>query len=98
MVRLIDANAFERYVFDEWMNNELSNSDWIQFREWLRDQEPVVEYEGDLTKVVVRDVEYVPVIRCKDCKWYNQESGTCYNWASGAYDDHFCSTGERKES
>lgn len=43
MTRLIDADEFELYVQKEWENNEISNSDWIQFREWLRDQETVVD-------------------------------------------------------
>ena len=42
-MRLIDADEFELYVQKEWENNEISNSDWIQFREWLRDQETAVE-------------------------------------------------------
>lgn len=57
-MRLIDANAFEDYVFDEWKQNEISNGDWIQFREWLKDQETVVEYEGDINKVIIKGEEY----------------------------------------
>lgn len=58
-MRLIDADAFENYVFDEWQKNDVSNGDWITFREWLKDQETVVEFEGEINKVVVRGVEYV---------------------------------------
>ena len=59
MARYIDADAFEDYVFDKWTINEISNSDWITFREWLKDQESVIEFEGDITKVVVRGEEYI---------------------------------------
>lgn len=58
MTRLIDADAFEAYVQNEWEQNEISNSDWITFREWLNDQEPVLEYEGDLTEVIVKGEKY----------------------------------------
>lgn len=57
-MRLIDADAFKNYVFDEWNQNEISNGDWIQFREWLNDQETIVEYEGDINKVIVKGEEY----------------------------------------
>ena len=58
-MRLIDAEKFENYVFDEWQKNEISNGDWITFREWLKGQETVIEFDGEVNKVVVRGVEYV---------------------------------------
>lgn len=92
---------FEDYVFDEWRKNEISNGDWIQFREWLKDQEAVVEINGDITKVVVKGVEYMPVNRCKDCIYYRQEIDMCdepYSTAHNVvYEDDYCSRAERKE-
>ena len=41
-MRPIDADALERRVYTGWLNGELSNSEWIDFREWLKD-EPTVE-------------------------------------------------------
>lgn len=41
-MRLIDADALERHVYMEWVNGEISNSEWIDFRQWLKD-EPTVE-------------------------------------------------------
>ena len=40
--RLVDAGRFERNMYFEWANGELSNSDWIDFRQWLKDEETVV--------------------------------------------------------
>lgn len=40
--RLVDAGRFERNMYVEWANGELSNSDWIDFRQWLKDEETVV--------------------------------------------------------
>ena len=42
-------------------------------------------------------VDAVPVIRCKDCKWYYRGGATCMYW-DGANDmlgDDFCSRAER---
>lgn len=35
-MRIIDADAFERYMQDEWQNNRLCNDAWITFREALK--------------------------------------------------------------
>lgn len=47
-------------------------------------------------------VDAVPVVRCRDCKHYNEDSlycgmnsrdrGECFNW----YKEDFCSYGERR--
>ena len=59
-----------------------------------------------ITTVTGTTVEYVPVIRCKDCKWYK----TNYSWDGKEHRvcviepyepvrkaDDFCSRAERKE-
>ena len=51
-------------------------------------------------------VEYAPVVRCKDCKWYRiapidnvpyccHESGYCGEYMGGLF---FCACGERKDN
>ena len=39
------------------------------------------------------------IVRCKDCKWRNQESANCERFRKDWYvqADSFCSWGERKE-
>ena len=59
-MRLIDADAFEDDMCNLWMQNEISNGDWIGFREMLNSQETVVEFDGDINKVIVKGVEYFP--------------------------------------
>lgn len=34
------------FVQSEWEQNKISNGDWMDFREWLRDQETIIEAEG----------------------------------------------------
>ena len=47
-------------------------------------------------------VDAVPVVRCKDCKWYEPIQGVC-NWCSNErvtnfrIENDFCSYGEREE-
>lgn len=44
-------------------------------------------------------VNAVPVVRCKDCKWYYRGGATCMFWdgANGMCGDDFCGKAERKE-
>lgn len=39
-------------------------------------------------------VDAVPVVRCKDCKWYCQRTGCCNRNAGIWTDDDFCSYAE----
>ena len=52
-----------------------------------------------------RNTDAVPVVRCKDCKWFTMDNtgGTyCNHLTCGLFNgyepDAFCSYGERKES
>ena len=40
--RLIDADAIEATVQDLWMQNEISNGDWIAFREMLNSEPTII--------------------------------------------------------
>ena len=76
-MRLIDADALELDVQNLWMQNEISNGDWVGFREMLNSQETIVEFAGDINKVMVKGIEYFPQ---KTGKWlkknrvYSEES------------------------
>lgn len=102
-MRLIDADAFENYVFDEWMKNEVSNGDWVRFREWLKDQQTIIEFQEPITKVVVMGTEYVPLIRCKYCKNWDKSWQTiegchyCGMIDKQTEEEFFCGDGEREE-
>lgn len=56
-MRLIDADALERHVYTEWVNGELSNSEWVDFIQWLKD-EPTVEPASPWHRVEEPPKEY----------------------------------------
>lgn len=48
----------------------------------------------------VPPIDAVPVVRCKDCKWWREETDhTCRKWggASPRNANGYCDDGERKE-
>jgi Lar family restriction alleviation protein len=50
-----------------------------------------------------RRADAVPVVRCKECEYYNitccsDGCGWCERMDRGVHDDFYCSNGERKES
>lgn len=71
-MRLIDADALELDVQNLWMQNEISNGDWVGFREMLNSQETISEFDGDINKVMVKGIEYFPQ---KTGKWINANDG-----------------------
>lgn len=85
-MRLIDSDALERDMQNEWEQNEISNGEWIRFREILND---------------VPTIDAVEVVRCKDCRHWHDE-GYCNKWDNGpghpeVWENDFCSFGERRE-
>lgn len=63
------------------------------------ERRPVAELDNiDLETVdtVLSELEYVRVVRCKDCKYWNGEGKYCDYDMSGLADD-FCSWGERRD-
>lgn len=70
---------------------------------YLRYQTRVDDFE-ELRNLIanVSSVDAVEVVRCKDCKYYNEDcmsphSGWCECLERGEYENHFCSYAERKE-
>lgn len=93
-MRLIDADAFEVEMQHEWENNNISNGEWMDIREWLRDA-PTIEAE--------------PVVKCKECKYWvvsKIKGGLGYHLCNNvrlgdrgiiAFADDYCSRGKKNE-
>ena len=63
---------------------------------------PTGYIHGDTVADMISDaptVDAVPVIRCKDCKWYYRGGATCMYWdgENGMRGDDYCSQAEREE-
>mgnify|MGYP001522517959 CR=1 FL=1 len=90
------ANAIEKLLFKneflKCLRLEAEN------KELKRERDQAVEE-------LHRNTDAVPVVRCKDCKWFTMDNtgGTyCNHLTCGLFNgyepDAFCSYGERKES
>lgn len=42
------------------------------------------------------DADVVEVVRCNDCKYFRGDGFECY-WGMFAYEDDYCSNGERRK-
>lgn len=42
-------------------------------------------------------IDALPVVRCKDCKWYYRGGATCMYWdgANNMHGDDYCSSGRK---
>ena len=62
---------------------------------------PSEEIWSKLAVALAKSVDAVPVIRCKDCRYWNDD-GYCNKWDNGPghpdmRENDFCSFGERRE-
>lgn len=90
-MRLIDA--------DELKKKE--NMDYVKISTWDEDkQEFVLGTIGYISPDSVdraKTVDAVPVVRCKDCKHYDNYIGDCMECDRFVCDDDYCSFGELKD-
>lgn len=76
-------------------------NEWDRFMtEWDKLMEtlhlPEHKFTVEEVEEIIKDYDFVPVVRCKDCKyWYG--SGNYCDYEMRAFEDDFCSRGERKK-
>lgn len=110
MPRLIDADVlvatFDRLADDPW--NADANTTWSKAYtyavELINEQDSAVEFEKPINKVLVFGVEYIPVVRCQDCKWWDTEyivkpnvGGYCHKVCGTREADFYCADGKKEE-
>lgn len=106
-MRLIDADAFKNYirsVLKDMRHLFKDNGEWAEevteeFCKDIDEQPTIVEFEGDINKVIVKGEEYHRIVRCKNCKYHEPretEKGRNYCWwfDSSVEDDDYCIRGE----
>ena len=86
-MRLIDGDALAKFIDYGHLNNP---------NEKLYSENDIREM---IDMMPTQPVDAVPVVRCKDCKWYYRGGATCMFWdgANGMCGDDFCGKAERKE-
>ena len=94
MARLIDADKFRSFLDRQYHScHGYSGNKKELYREALRAVKSYVHSEGQ--------IDAVPVVRCKDCKWlYDEMDDYCCRSHRGLVricENSFCSYGERKD-
>ena len=90
-MRLIDADKFiERCkeIIAEESKYEAGPASWAR----ADDYEDVIDEINEQPTI-----DAVPVVRCKDCKYFLPEDKGCDLFYSVTTEDDYCSSGERKE-
>jgi len=84
MVRLIDADKMIKRI-ESWNTSDATDK---------------ALYNFTLNRIIEQPtVDAVPVIRCKDCKYRDEQSANCIRFRKDWYvqSNSFCSWAERKE-
>lgn len=72
-----------------------------EVKETIRHRTKLVEWQKGIIWALIdmhKTVDAVPVIRCKDCKWWRDTDHTCKNFmTSPRVPSDFCSRAERRK-
>lgn len=98
-MRLIDADALPKLLDAEYKQTMKLILEGEKHLDTLAEGFAEASH---IAKYIAATVDAVPVVRCKDCKYYDR--GECYHPRHERHlqsicqeDDDFCSYGERKE-
>ena len=97
-MRLIDADELKHKL-----NYTAITTAPVWVRMVIDNQPTIVEFEGDINKVIVKGEEYHRIVRCKDCKlseaWY-WKVRRCFLWNDetgvSVRENGYCSYAERR--
>lgn len=107
-MRLIDADELRKLFKEEFKRTKQMINDGQTHLDTLA--EGYAE-AGHLLRFMALTVDAVPVVRCRDCKFWEpygskasrkagdplERYGGCMMWRGGHLESDFCSYGERKE-
>ena len=105
MPRLIDAETLEEqgWIMQRTVRVDASTMEWQQRKptEFPAEQYvPRTSYDSleDTCKSLRKALAYaVPVVRCKDCKWFAGEGMYCANNIMVTFDHFYCADGDEKD-
>ena len=102
-MRLIDAEeAIRSIVMTSYSENDEEIRATAKAIYVIEHSNTILEFEGDINKVIVKGKEYHRIVRCKDCKYYKKTSdgfSYCYDHDDDILwqDDDYCSRGRANE-
>jgi hypothetical protein len=89
----------------KWLNEEIPKDPQDYIKELEAENKQLRRERDQAVEELHRNTDAVPVVRCKDCKWFTMDNtgGTyCNHLTCGLFNgyepDAFCSYGERKEN
>lgn len=91
-MRVIDADELYRVKFHGYPDIEITPSD-VNAEAYKRGWNDAI----DAVVECAPTTDAVDVVRCNDCRFFKGDGLEC-RWGMYAYEDDYCSNGERKEA
>ena len=89
----------------KWLNEEIPKDPQDYIKELEAENKQLRRERDQAVEELHRNTDAVPVVRCKDCKWFTMDNtggAYCNHPTCGLFNgyepDAFCSYGERKEN
>ena len=83
-MRLIDPeDAIRGIVIDSVSDNDEAIKATAKAIVVIQNTPTIVEFEGDINKVIVKGEEYHRIVRCKDCKYCSYSEEHEILWCDG---------------
>ena len=89
-LRLIDAYALQDAIQKSKMENPHNDTKVAKNHEF--------EHDHFMKMVVMQPTAQEEIIRCKDCKWYDEQISMCDNCRLPREQTFFCADGKRRGS
>lgn len=100
-MRLIDPeDAIRGIVIESVSDNDEAIKATAKAIVVIQNTPTIVEFEGDINKVIVKGEEYHRIVRCKDCKWFGKVGCAIkiVDESDKPEENDYCSFGERKSN
>lgn len=91
-MRVIDADELYRVKFHGYPDIEITPSD-VNAEAYKRGWNDAIDAVVECAPAA----DAVPVVRCENCRFFKGDGLECH-WGMYAYEDDYCSNGERKEA
>ena len=94
MTRLIDADALKKYI-EDCMYCEKCKKKRNCLYECVLPNFLTEDWERIINEQ--KTIDAIPVIRCKDCAWFESSTNTCRHFLSSRAPEEFCNRAKERE-